>query len=114
MPTSAIDLLATISALICVGCTVACAFLIRRGADAELKSDVGELAAYVDKLARESRREKMRRVRAGEKVGEVAAGPEIPVPPQLASGGGEVATVSPIANKAALRAAWNRNQRGMP
>lgn len=80
MFTSAIDLIALVSALVAVGAAVAGAFIARRGTDSDLKGDVSELANLVDRLAKESRREKMRGVRAGTKS--TAENPEgFPIPP---------------------------------
>lgn len=76
MVTSVPDLIALLSALVAVGAAVAAVFLVRRGADADLKGDVNELTRLVDRLDKEYRREKMRRVRAGEKVS--TDGPENP------------------------------------
>lgn len=53
--------------------TVSCAaavfsvWFVRRGSDAELKTDVEELALLVERLAKTTRREKMARVRSASK-----------------------------------------------
>ncbi len=52
----------------------------RRGGDAALKGDVNELAILVDRLAKAERRERMQRVRRGEKTGESGNG-TFEVPP---------------------------------
>ncbi len=83
MQASIPDLIALLAALVAVGAAVASVFIVRRGADADLKGDVNELTRLVERLDKEYRREKMRRVRHGEKVGsdgaeasaELTAGP---------------------------------------
>lgn len=50
----------------CISCAgaVITAWVMRRGTDAELKTDVQELALLVERLAKAQRREKMARVRS--------------------------------------------------
>jgi len=47
-------------------------WFIRRGADADLKNDVTELALLVERMAKTARREKMARVRTAGAVPETA------------------------------------------
>lgn len=73
-------LIAVIAACASIAAFVGCIVLLRRGANAELRGDLNELTGMVERLARNTRRESMRRVRAGEKLG--ADGPgEMSVPP---------------------------------
>lgn len=71
------------AAAISVGGAVFSLLFSRRNLDAELKSDVEELALVVDRLAKSQRRDRMARVRQGEKVGEtpLGASQEPPEPP---------------------------------
>lgn len=63
----------------CLGAVVAW-LITRRGSDAELKGDVNELALLVEKLAKTERRERMSRVRKGERESAPPSEP-FPVPP---------------------------------
>lgn len=76
--------------------------ITRRGSDAELKGDVQELAVLVERLAKADRRERMSRVRRGEKDAglETPAG-GFPVPP--GAEGLEVPGTVAHFDKAALR-----------
>jgi len=79
METSYLIGLIVICALISVAGATASLFIVRRGADAETKADVSELSILVDRLAKEQRRERMSRVRRGEKDSDNAGG--FPIPP---------------------------------
>lgn len=57
-------LVALLAMGVSVGAAVFSALFSRRGADAELKTDVQELALLVERMAKANRREKMARVRA--------------------------------------------------
>jgi len=52
--------------------------ITRRGSDPELKGDVHELAILVDRLAKNERRERMSRVRAGHRAPEASGAMEVP------------------------------------
>lgn len=62
------------SAILCACSTVFNVWFLRRGPDAELKSDVEELGVLVERLSKASRRERMARVRQGEPVEPVPQG----------------------------------------
>ncbi len=99
MDASVYAIIALVWACVSVGAAVVTAVLMRRGGDAALKEDVHELADMVERLSKEARRDKMRRVRAGEKVG--ATDPEaFPIPP--GAEGIVSAETSPV-DKAELR-----------
>ncbi len=66
------------ASLSCMGAIVSWLF-IRRGGDSDLKGDVHELTILVDRLSKAERRERMSRVRRGEKEGQ--PGEAFPVPP---------------------------------
>lgn len=57
-------LVAILGAAVSCAAAVIAVLFIRRGTDAELKTDVQELALLVERLAKANRREKMARVRA--------------------------------------------------
>ena len=101
MIASGAEVIAVLGALVSVGCAVASAFIVRRGSDTELKADVNELAGFVEKLSRETRKERMRAVRRGEKV--AGSQPvDYPIPP----GAEALAPAEPqITSKADLRRA---------
>lgn len=101
MTASIPDLITLLSTLVAVAAAVAAVFVVRRGADADLKGDVNELTRLVDRIDREYRREKMRRVRAGEKIN--SEGPESP--PELQEGPDKfgVQCAIPFESKEALR-----------
>lgn len=80
MVTSVMVWVPIFGALISVAAAVVSVMAVRRGADADLRGDVHELAAMVERFSKEARRDKMRRVRAGEKVGTIDDEP-MPVPP---------------------------------
>lgn len=58
-----VSLVAITAALISCCAAVFSVWFVRRGGDAELKTDVEELALLVDRMAKTQRREKMARVR---------------------------------------------------
>lgn len=72
-----------LGAAVSVAAAVFSVLFSRRNLDAELKSDVEELALVVDRLAKSQRRDRMARVRQGERVGEtpLAASQEPTEPP---------------------------------
>jgi len=94
--TSAIDFIPILCALISVAAAVAAAFIVRRGSDSALKGDVNELAAMVERLTKEARRDKMRRVRAGQKDTDPES---FPVPP----GAEQIPEQVTVFDKAAIR-----------
>lgn len=59
-----VALVSIIAAAVSCGAAVFAALFTRRGSDAELKTDVNELALLVERMAKAQRREKMARVRA--------------------------------------------------
>lgn len=94
----------------CVGAVVT-VWLARRGVDAELKGDVNELADAVERISKDQRRQRMRRVRAGEKEAPQGA-PEGPAaPPELIQSAPE--GLGAVTGKDALRRAVAANRRGM-
>ncbi len=101
MDTSALNWIPIICSLVSVVAGVICIQAVRRGADAELKADLNELAGTVERITKENRRERMRRVRAGEKD---SAQP-FPIPPGAENVPLETsdATVTAIADKSELR-----------
>ena len=64
MDASIWTLVAIGAAALSSGAAVFSVWFVRRGSDAELKTDVEELALLVERLAKTQRREKMSRVRA--------------------------------------------------
>lgn len=62
-----VTLVALIAAAVSCGAAVFAVLFTRRGGDAELKTDVNELALLVERMAKAQRREKMARVRASSK-----------------------------------------------
>lgn len=80
-------LVALIGAAVAIGAAVVAVLFVRRGSDAELKTDVQELALLVDRMQKANRREKMARVRrAAENPEPVADNPPVdfPVNPKAA------------------------------
>lgn len=93
------DLVSVVAALVGVGAAVAAAWFARRSASSDAKRSVDELAANVEHLARITRREQMRRVRASATGAEggsdpMAGPPELRAVPEAAN---------PADRKAALR-----------
>lgn len=62
-----VTLVAMACAALSIGGAVFSVLFARRGSDAELKTDVNELALLVERMAKAQRREKMARVRASAK-----------------------------------------------
>lgn len=94
MAASVFELLSMLGALISCSAAVFAVFTVRRGADADLKGDVIELSRLVERISKDARRDKMRRVRMGEKVGDPTDSMEIPpgaeeIPLQTALAGGK-------------------------
>jgi hypothetical protein len=101
MDTSYLSLLTYLSALISVGAAVVSVMVVRRGADADLKGDVNDLARFVERLAKDQRSDRMRRVRQGAKLGADVPEP-MEIPPgaeNIALGGSE----APVSAKEELR-----------
>jgi len=73
---------------------------VRRGADADLRGDVNELSTLVERIAKADRRERMSRVRRGEKATD--AGEAFPVPPGAEALAADAA-VTPFNSKQELR-----------
>jgi len=78
--TSYLVLIPIACSLISVAAAVAAVFVVRRGRDHELQGDVNELSRLVERIDKETRRERMRRVRAGTQVAVVET-EGFPVPP---------------------------------
>lgn len=79
MSTSLLELLAFLPALISVAAAVVAVMIVRRGADADLKGDVNDLARLVERIAKDQRSDRMRRVRKGESMATPQG--EIEIPP---------------------------------
>lgn len=62
-----LTLVAITGALVSCGAAVFSVLFVRRGADADIKNDLAELALLVERMAKTNRREKMARVRAAAK-----------------------------------------------
>ncbi len=80
MFTSALELVCSLSALIAVAAAVVAIMTVRRGADADLKGDVNDLARLVERIAKDQRSDRMRRVRSGSRMGEKGSD-DLEVPP---------------------------------
>lgn len=79
--TDFLTLVAILGAAVSCAAAVIAVWFIRRGADAELKTDVNELALLVERMAKANRREKMARVRAaGSSVEPVDHNPPLDFP----------------------------------
>lgn len=65
-----VTLVALAAAGVSIGGAVFSVLFARRGADAELKTDLNELALLVERMAKAQRREKMARVRAASREAE--------------------------------------------
>lgn len=91
------DLMIFILTLVAAGISLAGAALSvwnsRKNSVTELKNDVEDIISVVERIAKESRSAKMRRVR------EAAADTDIPKPPGLV----ESQPTAPVTDKAALR-----------
>ncbi len=99
MTTSVLLGLSIVAAFVSCLAAVISVITVRRGADADLKGDMIELSRLVERIAKDARSDKMRRVRMGQKTGE-SADSAIEVPPgaeDIPLAGG------PIASKNDLR-----------
>lgn len=74
-----VALVAIIAACVSVGSSVFAVLFVRRGGDADVKTDLAELALLVDRMAKTSRREKMARVRASAKQADTPAPEQVPL-----------------------------------